>query len=263
MNNNNINAILNFIAGCNEFINGKFLFATAKLQSLYDEILISPDLDKLFGECSQDFNYSLEMTKAFVKMPTKIGYFTKPEELDKFLALIFGVLKEIKENTLDFNVFVNKYFPLDDKTPPTQKFAKSVIVPLRDTVAKYFELDQNNKTRFVLEDFVEEAKEEQQPKTEEEPQVKEDEINLAPIFDAINEISQEMLTIVKQDKRLKNELQNDASFVLGEITHACLENDIEKAYALIVGFKYLSNNIKSIKLQMRRLSDVLEQLESI
>lgn len=262
MNNNNINAILNFIASCNEFINGKFLFATSKLQSMYDEIIASPDLEKLFLECNSDFDYSLEMTKAYVKTPTKLGYFTKPEELDKFLALTFGVLREIKEETIDFNIFASKYFSSEDKTPPTQKFAQSVIVPLRDTVAKYFDLDQNNKAKNVLTDFVEDEKQEE---VEEISEVKEEEpeINLAPIFEKIKEVSSNMLTIVKQEKKLKIEIKSDATFVLSEIINACEQNDIEKAYALVVGFRYLAKNIKSLKYQMQAIESVLTNLENI
>lgn len=263
MDNNNVNAILNFVASCNEFINGKFLFATAKLQSMYDEILLSPDLDKLFLECNKDFDYSLEMTKAFVKMPTKIGYFTKPEELDKFLALVFGILKEIKEETLDFNIFASKYFSSEDKTPPTQKFAQNVILPLRDTVAKYFELDENNKTRNVLTDFVIEEKQEEQTTPVSEPVEEEPKIDLTPIFEEIKDISSNMLTIVKQMQKLKNDIKSDAIFILSEIINACSFSDIEKAYALVVGFKYLAKNIKSIKYQMQALEVVLMKLENI
>ena len=263
MNNNNVNAILNFIASCNEFINGKFLFAASKLQSLYDEIVLSPDLDKLFFECNSDFNYSLEMTKAFIKTPTKIGYFTKPEELDKFLALTFGVLKEIKEETIDFNIFVNKYFSSEDKTPPTQKFTQNVIVPLRDTVSKYFELDENNKTKNTLTDFVEETKQKEHIEPASEVIEEEPKIDLKPIFEEIKSISSNMLIVVKQERKLKNDFKSDATFILSEIISACSQNDVEKAYALIVGFKYLAKNIKNIKYQMRELELVLLKLENI
>lgn len=262
MDKNNVNAILNFIASCNDFIGGKFLFAPAKLQSMYDEILLSPDLNNLFGECNKDFNYSLEMTKAFVKMPTKLGSFTKPAELDKFLALVFGVLKEIKEETLDYNIFVGKYFSAEDKIPPTKKFAQNVVVPLRDTVAKYFELDEHNKTRFALTEFVEEKPEEiiepEAEKVEEEPK-----IDLAPIFERIKDICSNMLTIVKQTQKLNSDVKSDAVFVLSEIINACEAGDIEKAYALVVGFRYLAKNIKTIKYQMNALEMVLIELENI
>ena len=262
MNNNNVNGILNFIASCNEFIGGKFLFASAKLQSIYDEILQCPDSVKLFDDCNQDFNYSLEMTKAFIKMPTKVGTFTKPEELDKFLALVFGVLKELKENTLDFNIFLTKYFTGEDKVPPTQKFASLVMVPFRDTVAKYFELNENNKTRYEIQDISSEPVEEE--KMEEEIKEEESEtVNLLPIFEKIKEISAQMIALIKQDIRIKGAIKADLTFVLTEIVKSCDQLDIEKAYALIVGLKYMTVKIRSVKYLMQELILVLMQLETM
>lgn len=153
--------VLNFIAQCNEFVEGKFLFASQKLENLYQKILESPALVELFLQCSEDFKYSLEMTKAFIKTPTKAGTFTPPKEPDKFLALIFGLLKEINEKTVNFNVFVPKYFSEDAKIPPTQAFANQVILPLKSTVAKYFEVDENNKQHFSKEE-IEKNKENQE-----------------------------------------------------------------------------------------------------
>ncbi len=155
--------VLNFIAECNEFIEGKFLFASQKLEALYKAILESPALVELFLQCSEDFKYSLEITKAFIKTPTKPGTFTPPKEPDKFLALVFGLLKEINEKTVNFNVFVPKYFSEDSKVPPTQAFANQVIIPLKSTVAKYFEVSEYSKEHFSKEQIknqIEEVKEE-------------------------------------------------------------------------------------------------------
>ena len=261
MDKNRENSILNFIANCNEFLAGKFLFASSKLHAIYEDIKSSEPLDELFEQCNEGFNYSLESTKALIKTPTKAGYFTAPEELDKFLALVYGILKDIYEGVIDFNLFVTKYFSNDEKTPPTVKFGKEVIIPLKDTVAKYFELDETNEQKFALEAF--EKPEPEIVAVEIEEEVEEELFDLEPIYYQIKTLSEKMLHLVKLEEKLPVSLKSDASFLLSEIIKACENEDIEKVYSLLIGFKYMQKNIKVLNGLMTHLLLVMAELENI
>ena len=262
MEQNRQNSILNFLASCNEFLSGKFLFASAKLISMYEELVQSPPLKELFEQCSQDFDYSLQCTISLVKTPTKPGYFERPEQLDKFLALVFGILKDIYEEKIDFNIFVSKYFSADEKLRPTQKFAAEMILPLRDTVAKYFELDENNTARFVLGAFEEEKQSEIEPQKVEEEE-KEEEFDLTPVFENLKKVALNMMALAKEDKKMKTELKTDLLFVLSELLSACKTGDIEKAYALVVALKYITKKQRNLAHLMAELLFVVAALENL
>lgn len=261
MEKNKENSILNFIANCNEFLAGKFLFASSKLHSIYETIKNSEPLDELFLQCNEGFNYSLESTKSLIKTPTKAGYFTPPEELDKLLALIYGILKDIYNNEIDFNLFATKYFSNEDKTPPTVKFGKEVIIPLRDTVAKYFELDEKNEQKFALEETVEEKRVVQEELTEQENE--EPEYDLSSVYYQIKTLSEKMLSILRTEEKLNSLLKSDSIFILSEIIKSCNDEDIEKVYSLLIGFKYMQKHIKSLNSLMTHMLLVVAELENI
>lgn len=256
MDTNKEKSISNFIANCNEFMTGKFLFASSKLVSILEDINQSEHLLELFTQCSEGFDYSLESTKAFIKTPTKPGVFNKPEELDKFLALTFALLKDINEEKIDFNIFVSKYFGGLEELPPTQNFARLVITPFKETVAKYFELDDS----VVLRQQIEPQKQEE---IEEKPEEEAMSIDLTAYYDQIIAISQNLLMLVKENGRIKQNIKTDASFILGEIISACKSEDIEKAYVLIVAFKYMQKHLRGTKHLIEELLFVLKQLENL
>lgn len=250
------NTILNFIASCNEFTAGKFLFASSKLLILLTEIENSEDLKQLFEECEQDFNYSLEFTKAFVKMPTKLGTFTRPEELDKFLALFYGVLKEIRDGKYEFNEFVSKYFSFDEKLPPTQTFAREVIKPLKETIAKYFEVDENNAVHYN-EPMQESHKESLQI---EEPVQDDSQNKLEEIFVSVQELVQNMIFMTRQSK-ISKKRKSDLLFMLSELMSACEKKDIEVVCVLIVALKYITPIFSKIRFIVSELEKIVTNQE--
>lgn len=261
MKTNQQNSILNFIASCNEFLAGKFLFAASKLTSIFEEIEQNPVLKDLFVQCNQDFDYSLQCTISLVKTPTKPGYFVRPEELDKFLALTYGILKDIYEQKIDYNIFVSKYFSSDDKNPPTKRFGEEVILPLKDTVAKYFELDAQNTVRHATDQIEQELDQPEQEQQAQE-QVEQEQFDLTPVFESLVKIAQNMMTIAKEDKKIKQHIKADLIFVLSQLVKACKDGDIEKAYAFVISLKYITAKIRSLKHLMAELLFVMMQLEN-
>lgn len=257
-------SVLNFIANCNEFISGRFLFTSVKISQIADAIEQSPPLLELYNQCLDGFNKSLENTKAFIKTPTKPGYFVMPEELDKFIALAFGVILDVKAKQLDFNLFLKKYFSGDEKLTEIQKFSNEFLIPLRNTIAKYFELSQDNTTKYQI-DFSklvnEEPVEQTEPEVEEEVEQEEFEEEDLINYDLAKEIALELLNIVKNTRKVHPEIKSDAIFVLSEIISACEEKDIHSLYALILGLKYIQPKFKNTNALMKELLLLFDNLE--
>lgn len=254
MNQLNQNSVLNFIATCNEFIKGKFLFVGTKIVSIYEDVLLSEPLTELFSQCQEDFNASFEFTKAFIKLPTKAGTFQRPEELHKFLALVYVILEDVKTGELDLDLFLQKYFSGDEQTPPAKKFALEVITPLRDTVAKYFELPFENEAKFELiaDEDVEmdfEKQEENDVVAEQKSFEKGDEL---PVvfdfnFNKVISLSNEIKAMLENIEKIDISAKYDAIFMLTELLNASINADFGGAKAIAIGLYYVSKKIVGLK----------------
>lgn len=293
--------VLNFVLECNEFLEGKYLFASQKLEAIYKSVLDSPALVELFLQCSEDFKYSLEMTKAFIKTPTKPGTFTPPTEPDKFLALVFGLLKEIIENTINFNVFVPKYFSEDAKVPPTQAFANKIVLPLKVTVAKYFEVDAENKKRFSLEEITaqqQEIEEEKQKMEKEESQISIEEIEQTTVLqnqtslqnekqketevvsaleddmktykvtyedlmEALNLALKELQSLVKAKERLNANIKADLLFAISRGLRFAKANDMEGLYSELTTIKYMKWKLFFARKNIKEIFEIFEYFEKL
>lgn len=142
-----IQRIMNFIAHCNNFLDGKYLFATSKLKEISEDIHLSSNLTMLKNECLDGFNASLFKTKCLVKLPTKNGTFTSPTEKEDFIAIAFTFIDDICNELVDYDNFTAKYFYSDKNE---NKFAKQIIEPLKIVVAKLFNLPEDNEAEFVI-----------------------------------------------------------------------------------------------------------------
>ena len=278
MENINPFEIYNFIADCNEFLDGKYLFANTKILHILEAAQQSKDLMELFTQCSEDFNYSLESTKSFIKTPTKPGYFQAPQELDKMLALVYCLLNDFKDEKINFNVFVSKYFSGDEKLPPHQKFGVEIIKPLKETVAKYFELDdkstktyskaeidaKNMELKEASEKAPEEVKQEQVKETSTETHDEEEDLKeqLKLLINEISAESKSLIFVIKNNQRIKPNVAQDAVFLISEIVIACESQDFERVYALLVGFRYLFKHLKNSKKEALNLLSLIDEFES-
>lgn len=245
MINNDFNSVLNFIFHCNEFINGKFLFSSLKVKEIYLAMQDSHQINDLVVQCENDFKYSLQMTKSFIKTPTKNGYFVAPEEPDKFIALCYNLFKNISEQKIDFDSFLLKYF-LDDKLSINANFAKKIIVPLRDMIADYFDLEKENETFFKIE--------EPEQKTVQSNTV-EDKSN---VFAEIIPICENLIVQIK-DLNIKRETKNFSILILGEMIKSCRRKDEENLYALMIGLFKMKNQLKTVSHLFDELNFVLKK----
>ncbi len=250
-------SILNFIANCNDFLKGKYLFANRKIAQIAEDIEVSAPLLNLFIQCIDGFDKSLEMAKAFIKSPspTKQGYFVAPEELDKFIALAYCVFNDVRKNEIDFDSFLNNYFPADAKFNSVQKFAHLIIEPVRNIIAKYFELPFDNNVKYEIINSLK-PEEEIDEQSEEEPEF-EQEFN----YNFVNSLIIEIISLIKFTKKIQPEIRKDALNILNQTIIACDNKDNQLIYALVMGFKYIQPKIKHTEGLTKKLLKEFENFD--
>ena len=105
MDNENINqnGVINFINACNELIHGKFILADIKISKILKSITESTEIYNLIDEYMINYNFDLEFQKAVVKDSAGNERFVLPDENEKIIPLVFGLLVEIDSKT-DFEM---------------------------------------------------------------------------------------------------------------------------------------------------------------
>ncbi len=144
MDNENINqnGVINFINACNELIHGKFILADIKISKILKSITESTEIYNLIDEYMINYNFDLEFQKAVVKDSAGNERFVLPDENEKIIPLVFGLLVEIDSKRINFNDFIKVQFPLaSNQNEEYAGFAKTIIIPFRNAVAEYFNID--------------------------------------------------------------------------------------------------------------------------
>lgn len=233
----NNTSILKFISSCNEMINGKFILADIKVGAILKEISASNELQLLIEECLKNFNFNREFSMAKVKTPTKPGYFVLPNEKEVIIPLVFCLLVDIKNGSLDLSQFLVDYFSTEDENGIVgfEKFGRDVIEPFKNAVADCFELP-----RDILIDNNTPLHEE---KDEEEIDENVD-INKQSYCDELVRITGEMIKELKVDYKSKQYIVEDAIYVLKTIQDASLNLEIKYINALIVAYRYIEQKLK-------------------
>lgn len=234
---NDKRVILKFISCCNEMINGKFILADNKINAILKVVSLSDDLQKLIEESFKNFNFNREFSIAKVKTPTKPGYFVLPKEKEIIIPLVFCLLVDIKNGSLDLSQFLVDYFSTEgeDGLVGYQKFGKEVVEPFKNAIADCFDVPRDilldNNTPLHNETEIEENDE----SVETEKQL---------FCDEILKISTEMIKELKLDYKTKSDIIEDAIYVLKTIQEASLNLDIKYLNALIVAYRHIEQKIK-------------------
>lgn len=249
MDNNQINSILNYIAHSNEFCSGKFIFANLKLGEIYDAMICSDEIMEFVEDCCEDFRYSLEFTKAFVKTPTKPGRFVAPKDSKKFVALCFNLLKDFKQKKFDFDAFILRYFDGDEHLSKQQLFAKQFVLPLKNIIADNFELSKDNQMFFEIE------------KTE---QVEKEEVieekNENENFEQIKEVCKDLIEQVMSSSETCNQTKKSTVLILSQIIKSCDNLDSFNILALMIGLSFMEKEFKSLLHLFEELGYLIEKI---
>ncbi len=146
----NVEGVTSFINACNELVNGKFILADIKISKILKAISESTDVYNLIAEGMINYDFDKEFAKAVVKDTNGIEKFQLPEEDEKIIPLVFCLLVEMDSKRINFNEFVKVQFPLaNNQNEEYEAFAKTIIIPFRNAVANYFDVDIETTTKLA------------------------------------------------------------------------------------------------------------------
>ena len=106
VSNEELSKIAQFIAGCNDMINGKFILADVKITKVLNNIAESEELYRFISECMNNFDFIKELHRAEMKNSLNSGAFTPPQEPEKLVAFVFCLLVECDAKRIDFYSFI-------------------------------------------------------------------------------------------------------------------------------------------------------------
>lgn len=230
--------IMNFIAHCNNYIAGRYLFGASILKEVYHDIQTSKELKQLFNECLDGFNISLFKTKCLIKLPTKAGTFTAPTEKEDFVALAYSMIEDICKETVDYDTFIAKYFTSEKDE---NKFGKQVVEPLKNIVAKLFNLPDDNDSEFEILD--------EKPIV---PQLKFDNT------DAIA-VAQNIISVISQNANATEDEKN-AVIILFELIQNLQSGNQSAILCYEIALTYIEKNITGINYLFEELFFCLDQI---
>ena len=88
VSNEELSKITQFIAGCNDMINGKFILADIKISKLLNMIAQSGELYNFIKDCLTDFDFSREFHRSEVKNRLNNGAFAGPRSQNALVAFV-------------------------------------------------------------------------------------------------------------------------------------------------------------------------------
>src|SRR5574344_1411732 len=154
-----LSKISQFVASCNDMINGKFILADVKITKILNMIAGSDELYRYITECMTGFDFSREYHRAEVKNGLNGGVFAVPAEREKVVAFVFCLLVECDAKRIDFYGFINENFSGSDRNDSYKTFANVLLMPFRDIISNHFgmgeisEAEQSNMTQTYKEDL--------------------------------------------------------------------------------------------------------------
>ncbi|MGI6213225.1 MAG: hypothetical protein ACOYIQ_01585 [Christensenellales bacterium] len=123
--------IRKFYAICTSIGNTAHGLSEAVIDELLDYIEENPILINVVKDATKDFNYYKELEKACCEYDK--GYYIRmPEEDGAKVALIIGLLHELREGIKGITNFVSKYYKDKNIAGAHLKFYEQAIVPFRD-----------------------------------------------------------------------------------------------------------------------------------
>ena len=234
--------LLSFVASCDDFASGKFLLVDSKINNLLKQIGEIDCLYNLFEELLKGYDFEKEFNHCQIKFIGKPARFEVPKEPNKFLPLVFCMLVQIQDGSIDLPEFLKKYY-----NSSSAEFAKEIILPFKSLIVDMFELPAD----------ASELEEEKEEKEEVKEENMEEEISY---YDKLSELVNEMISIVEYSAKVKESVKENANLVLNAMQIALDENNITLLNGLIVGFEYIAPQIKNIKLLYNEFKETLLEM---
>lgn len=129
--------ITDFLNKCEELKTCKFIMATTKIKDLLKSIVNSSELYELFNTVANGFDYPAMKQRCFIDSGNcRVAL---PETVGERLAFIFCLLVEFDRNEINFNAFLQKYYPKDGSFYSSYHlFCDEVIGSLQNIICDIF-----------------------------------------------------------------------------------------------------------------------------
>lgn len=267
--------VCTLISSCNDIINGKFILADYKIANILKNITASKEIYNLLANCLNNFDFEREFSRAQLRSASKPNKFVLPTEPDKVLPFVFCVLVNINNKNIDFDLFLKEFYKSDTNNHAEEysRFAKEVIMPFRDLIAKHFEVPLDGVPTMKVQVLKKQEEEVDKMESIEKLATLAEEVELAPEEEKdyaeltaekveqflleIKSICGEILSEMSYDRRIRPEIQDDIKYIMDTIIYNCENGDLKNTIALIISFEYIAQKIKSLKFLTHELKKVL------
>jgi len=274
-------SLLKFINSCSELVDGKFILADIKISKILKSISESPDVYDLIAENMINYDFDKEFIKCLVGDSTTKQSFELPEDSAKIIPLVFCLLVEIDSKRINFNDFIKEQFPFaNNQNEEYIAFGKTVVIPFRDVIADYFEIDieddkkEDSMFGIIDQKIQEHIKNEIKvqptviltnvttttsiPVDEEEQDDEEEEMDL--LFDRIfrlGKILEDKLICVRNPLKKSN-----ISLLVDGLCEACTLKNVKIIVALIMALNGFAGNEKIMRSEIKELKNLCYEFYS-
>ena len=291
MSNENNVGIINFINACNELVDGKFILADIKISKILKAISESDDVYNLIEESMINYDFDTEFAKCVTQDGSGQEKFILPAEEDKIIPLVFCLLVEIDSKRINFNDFIKAQYTLaTNQNEEYNCFAKTIIIPFRNAVANYFnvdvkEIEKQNSYELeplinVIDEKIKELKAEQE-KLEEKP----DEISITVVKTNSNEGDNFIETAIRAQQALEDDNEeiellfnrlerlariledklvyvrnplkkSNIKLLLDALFEACEIRNVKIIVALVMAINNIAGNERSMRGEIKELNTI-------
>lgn len=226
-----------FLRRCDEICNAKFIMSCSKINSLLQYMPTSECIMEFVASCNQGESY-----KQLYSLSSQGNVFKLPKSRKKIVCVVTGLLFDIDQMNIDFNVFLRRYFYADDLEESFKAFC-SVIM---HSYEKAF--------LMMLENFDDESSERLED-------------GFASVDKAINEQVFPLLTAFKDcvmsDGKLVDLNRKDAMTLLDGLVYAFELGNAKVVLALWVGLKNFMRDYKNGASYLSSLEKMLSMFNII
>ena len=295
VSNEELSKIAQFVASCDDMINGKFILADVKITKVLNMIASSEELYRYISECMAHFDFAREYHRAEVKNGLNGGAFAAPAEPEKLVSFVFCVLVECDAKRLDFYNFINDNFGREGKSNAYGAFASALLVPFKEIIANHFGLsgvsseaidsmtesyredlrqmpvfeDETNKTSFDEHINPSYYGEPEVPSNSQDyeasqefsaPSFAEPKATEKDVWQEICDICENVESAVYAERHLKEYLKEELLYILKTIKYSTKYRDVKIISALVTAFDELTKKFRSIQFVFGELKNKMETL---
>lgn len=228
MDNNNLD-LKAFNESCEDFLNGKYILAEYKISAILKSVTSSDKLKNIVSSCIENYNFSEE----FKKVLGDNHVVTLPEDVKGIIAFCFSLLYNIESKNIAFFDFLSEYYGYNDISglESYKSFAMHIILPFKEAINNVY-----MKTH-ILVDTVDYQNN---------------------IYNKLKKICNLVLDNIDNYK-LKDVYKEEFEILINAMHDACVRNDKETVYAVLVGVDYFSLQHKKTKVVYEQFKECFER----